>query len=173
MYELFWFKKGSYLDIRIMQEMAMESDLDGRWCVCFRYWHRSLNPRKLIEVKFSHLSRNMTMQRTLKLYKLPDVGFCAVAATSFFFFCLSDPTSLAQFLLLKHVIWHEREPEGVGVRVAWLAECQTKKPGTLWMWAWFPGVARDFFKGSASSADPRSHGVCAVPQCNHMHQHLC
>ncbi|XP_005089639.1 glycylpeptide N-tetradecanoyltransferase 2 [Aplysia californica] len=37
-----------------------------------RYWHRSLNPRKLIEVKFSHLSRNMTMQRTLKLYKLPD-----------------------------------------------------------------------------------------------------
>lgn len=38
----------------------------------FRYWHRSLNPKKLIEVKFSHLSRNMTMQRTLKLYKLPE-----------------------------------------------------------------------------------------------------
>ncbi|CAB4069606.1 NMT [Lepeophtheirus salmonis] len=37
-----------------------------------RYWHRSLNPKKLIEVKFSHLSRNMTMQRLLKLYKLPD-----------------------------------------------------------------------------------------------------
>ncbi|XP_076349549.1 glycylpeptide N-tetradecanoyltransferase 2-like isoform X2 [Tachypleus tridentatus] len=37
-----------------------------------RYWHRSLNPRKLIDVKFSHLSRNMTMQRTLKLYKLPE-----------------------------------------------------------------------------------------------------
>ncbi|XP_066262103.1 glycylpeptide N-tetradecanoyltransferase [Euwallacea similis] len=36
------------------------------------YWHRSLNPKKLIEVKFSHLSRKMTMQRTLKLYKLPD-----------------------------------------------------------------------------------------------------
>ncbi|KAF7273790.1 glycylpeptide N-tetradecanoyltransferase 1-like [Rhynchophorus ferrugineus] len=36
------------------------------------YWHRSLNPKKLIEVKFSHLSRNMTMQRTLKLYKLPE-----------------------------------------------------------------------------------------------------
>ncbi|XP_060551337.1 glycylpeptide N-tetradecanoyltransferase 2-like [Ruditapes philippinarum] len=39
---------------------------------CCRYWHRSLNPKKLIEVKFSHLTRNMTMQRTLKLYKLPD-----------------------------------------------------------------------------------------------------
>ncbi|NWW82183.1 NMT1 tetradecanoyltransferase, partial [Climacteris rufus] len=37
-----------------------------------RYWHRSLNPRKLIEVKFSHLSRNMTMQRTTKLYRLPE-----------------------------------------------------------------------------------------------------
>ncbi|XP_036763938.1 glycylpeptide N-tetradecanoyltransferase 2 isoform X2 [Manis pentadactyla] len=37
-----------------------------------RYWHRSLNPRKLVEVKFSHLSRNMTLQRTLKLYRLPD-----------------------------------------------------------------------------------------------------
>merc|ERR1711997_838190 len=38
-----------------------------------RYWHRSINPKKLIEVKFSHLSRNMTMQRHLKLYKLPEV----------------------------------------------------------------------------------------------------
>jgi len=37
-----------------------------------RYWHRSLNPKKLIEVKFSHLGRNMTMQRHLKLYRLPD-----------------------------------------------------------------------------------------------------
>ena len=42
--------------------------------VGYRYWHRSLNPRKLIEVRFSHLSRNMTMQRLLKLYKLPSVG---------------------------------------------------------------------------------------------------
>uniref|UniRef100_A0A8C5P2X4 Glycylpeptide N-tetradecanoyltransferase n=1 Tax=Jaculus jaculus TaxID=51337 RepID=A0A8C5P2X4_JACJA len=39
----------------------------------FRYWHRSLNPRKLVEVKFSHLSRNMTLQRTMKLYRLADV----------------------------------------------------------------------------------------------------
>lgn len=42
--------------------------------VCVRYWHRSLNPRKLVEVKFSHLSRNMTLQRTMKLYRLPDVN---------------------------------------------------------------------------------------------------
>jgi len=37
-----------------------------------RYWHRSINPKKLIEVKFSHLKRNMTMQRTIKLYRLPE-----------------------------------------------------------------------------------------------------
>lgn len=37
-----------------------------------RYWHRSLNPKKLIEVKFSHLSKNMTMQRHIKLYRLPE-----------------------------------------------------------------------------------------------------
>ncbi|KAL5261544.1 hypothetical protein ACHWQZ_G007302 [Mnemiopsis leidyi] len=37
-----------------------------------RYWHRSLNPKKLINVQFASLSKNMTMQRTIKLYKLPE-----------------------------------------------------------------------------------------------------
>lgn len=37
-----------------------------------RYWHRSLNPKKLIESKFSHLSKNMTLHRTIKLYRLPE-----------------------------------------------------------------------------------------------------
>ncbi|RDD40200.1 Glycylpeptide N-tetradecanoyltransferase 2 [Trichoplax sp. H2] len=37
-----------------------------------RYWHRSLNPKKLIDIKFSQLGRNMTMQRTIKLYRLPQ-----------------------------------------------------------------------------------------------------
>jgi len=36
-----------------------------------RYWHRSLDPKKLIEVGFSRLSPRMTMARTMKLYKLP------------------------------------------------------------------------------------------------------
>lgn len=39
-----------------------------------RYWHRSLNPKKLIETSFSHLGPRMTMQRTVKLYKLPEVS---------------------------------------------------------------------------------------------------
>ncbi|KRY51777.1 Glycylpeptide N-tetradecanoyltransferase 2, partial [Trichinella britovi] len=36
-----------------------------------RYWHRSLNPKKLIDVRFSQLGKNMTVQRTMKLYRLP------------------------------------------------------------------------------------------------------
>jgi hypothetical protein len=37
----------------------------------YRYYHRSLNPKKLIEVGFSPLHKRMTMSRTIKLYKLP------------------------------------------------------------------------------------------------------
>uniref|UniRef100_A0A7R9V3N1 Glycylpeptide N-tetradecanoyltransferase n=1 Tax=Chlamydomonas euryale TaxID=1486919 RepID=A0A7R9V3N1_9CHLO len=37
-----------------------------------RYWHRSLNPKKLIDVGFSRLAPRMTLARTIKLYKLPD-----------------------------------------------------------------------------------------------------
>ncbi|KAI3437841.1 hypothetical protein D9Q98_000287 [Chlorella vulgaris] len=37
-----------------------------------QYWHRSLNPKKLISIGFSRLAQRMTMARTLKLYKLPD-----------------------------------------------------------------------------------------------------
>lgn len=51
-----------------------------------RYWHRSLNPKKLIEVGFSRLHHNMTMSRTIKLYKLPDVSIprkhCCVPGAS-------------------------------------------------------------------------------------------
>mmetsp|Transcript_29021 Transcript_29021/g.40074 ORF Transcript_29021/g.40074 Transcript_29021/m.40074 type:complete len:450 (-) Transcript_29021:101-1450(-) len=36
-----------------------------------RYHHRSLNPKKLIEVGFSALHKRMTMSRTIKLFKLP------------------------------------------------------------------------------------------------------
>jgi glycylpeptide N-tetradecanoyltransferase len=36
-----------------------------------RYFHRSLNPKKLIEVGFSRLPPRMTMTGTIKMYKLP------------------------------------------------------------------------------------------------------
>lgn len=37
-----------------------------------QYWHRSLNPKKLIAVGFSRLAPRMTMARTIKLYKVAD-----------------------------------------------------------------------------------------------------
>nr|GEV71139.1 glycylpeptide N-tetradecanoyltransferase 1-like [Tanacetum cinerariifolium] len=37
-----------------------------------QYWHRMLNPKKLIDVEFSRLGPRMTMSRTIKLYKSPD-----------------------------------------------------------------------------------------------------
>jgi glycylpeptide N-tetradecanoyltransferase len=37
-----------------------------------QYWHRSLNPKKLIDVGFSRLAPRMTMSRTVKLYRLPE-----------------------------------------------------------------------------------------------------
>ncbi|XP_068639924.1 glycylpeptide N-tetradecanoyltransferase 1-like [Aristolochia californica] len=37
-----------------------------------QYWHRSLNPKKLIDVGFSRLGARMTMSRTIKLYKIPE-----------------------------------------------------------------------------------------------------
>lgn len=37
-----------------------------------RYYHRSLNPKKLIDVGFSHLGPRMTMARTVKLFKVPE-----------------------------------------------------------------------------------------------------
>jgi len=42
-----------------------------------RYYHRSLNPKKLIDVGFSHLGSRMTIARTIKLYKLPEEPQCS------------------------------------------------------------------------------------------------
>jgi glycylpeptide N-tetradecanoyltransferase len=37
-----------------------------------RYYHRSLNPKKLIEVGFSRIAPRMTLARTIRLYRLPE-----------------------------------------------------------------------------------------------------
>jgi len=37
-----------------------------------RYYHRSLNPKKLVEVGFSGLSRTMTIARAVKLYRVDE-----------------------------------------------------------------------------------------------------
>lgn len=36
-----------------------------------RYYHRSLNPKKLIDISFSRLQPRMTLSMTIKLYKVP------------------------------------------------------------------------------------------------------
>jgi len=37
-----------------------------------RYYHRSLNPKKLVDIGFSHLYGRMTIPRLTRLNKLPD-----------------------------------------------------------------------------------------------------
>lgn len=43
-----------------------------------RYYHRSLNPKKLIAIGFSHQNKKLTMSATIKLYALPDKVALAV-----------------------------------------------------------------------------------------------
>ncbi|GFR43176.1 hypothetical protein Agub_g4226 [Astrephomene gubernaculifera] len=69
----------------LIKEITRRVNLCGIWQAAYtagvllpkpvatcRYYHRSLNPRKLIDVGFSRLAPRMTMARTMKLYKLPD-----------------------------------------------------------------------------------------------------
>ncbi len=68
-----------------MQEITRRVNLCNIWQAAYtagvllpkpvatcRYYHRSLNPKKLIDVNFSRLAPRMTLARTIKLYKLPD-----------------------------------------------------------------------------------------------------
>lgn len=67
----------------LIREITRRVNLRGIWQAAFtagallpspvsssRYYHRSLNPKKLIEVGFSRLQPRMTMARTLKLYSV-------------------------------------------------------------------------------------------------------
>ncbi|GMH22042.1 hypothetical protein Nepgr_023885 [Nepenthes gracilis] len=69
----------------MIKEVTRRIHLENLWQAAFtagvviptpvatcQYWHRSLNPKKLIDVGFSRLGPRMTMSRTVKLYKLPD-----------------------------------------------------------------------------------------------------
>ena len=69
----------------LIQEITRRVNLEGIWQAVYtagvvlpkpvascRYYHRSINPKKLIEVGFSRLAPRMTMARTIKLFKLPD-----------------------------------------------------------------------------------------------------
>jgi glycylpeptide N-tetradecanoyltransferase len=36
------------------------------------YWHRNLNPKKLVEIEFSFKPADTPMSRYIKLHRLPD-----------------------------------------------------------------------------------------------------
>eukprot|EP01066_Platyproteum_vivax_P016758 Platyproteum_vivax@DN7217_c0_g1_i1.p1 len=67
----------------LVKEVTRRVNLRGVWQAVYtagvvlprpvgqcRYWHRSLNPKKLIDVGFSHLSARMTLSRTIKMFAL-------------------------------------------------------------------------------------------------------
>ena len=67
----------------LIREITRRVNLHGVWQAAYtagvvlpkpigtaRYWHRSLNVKKLIEIGFTHLHPRMTMSRTIKLFKL-------------------------------------------------------------------------------------------------------
>lgn len=69
----------------LIKEVTRRVNLHGIWQAAYtagvvlpkpvatcRYWHRSINPKKLVEVGFSHLSARGTMPRLIKLNRLPD-----------------------------------------------------------------------------------------------------
>lgn len=69
----------------LIKEITRRVNLTNRWQAVYtagvvlpkpvgkcRYYHRSINPKKLIEVKFSHLPPKMTIASMITKYKLPD-----------------------------------------------------------------------------------------------------
>ncbi|KAG6590997.1 glycylpeptide N-tetradecanoyltransferase 2 [Phytophthora cinnamomi] len=76
-----------------------------------RYFHRSLNPKKLIEVGFSRLAPRMTMTRTIKQFKLPDAtatpGFRAMQKKDVAPVTALLKTYLAKFDLVQHYDQHD------------------------------------------------------------------
>jgi glycylpeptide N-tetradecanoyltransferase len=73
----------------LIREVTRRVNLTGVWQAVYtagvrlprpvsacRYFHRSLNPKKLVDIGFSHLSRSMTMTRLIRLNKLPSAPLC-------------------------------------------------------------------------------------------------
>lgn len=70
----------------LIKEVTRRVNLQDRWQAVYtagvvlpkpvarcQYWHRSLNPKKLIESRFSRLPPRLTMAMTIRLYKLSDM----------------------------------------------------------------------------------------------------
>ncbi len=80
------------------------SEIEPVICIFTDTGIASLNPRKLVEVKFSHLSRNMTLQRTMKLYRLPDVS-CFVRNDTLYGIVHPEITIILFQTYMLYIIW--------------------------------------------------------------------
>ena len=71
----------------LIKEVVRRSNLSGIWQGVYtsgtilptpitqtRYYHRSLNPKKLFEARFSYRNQKMSMSAYTELYKLPEMA---------------------------------------------------------------------------------------------------
>lgn len=69
----------------LIREVTRRCNLEGIWQAAYtagivipkpigrcQYYHRSLNPKKLVEIGFTHIGPRTTMSRTIKLLRLPQ-----------------------------------------------------------------------------------------------------
>lgn len=110
-----------------------------------QYWHRSLNVRKLIDIEFSRIQQRMTLNRTIKLYRLPETtstpGFRAMTEAD-----VPAVTALMHDYLAKFKLWVEWDEE------------ETKH----WM------LPRDGVVNSFVVEDPETHKVTDVCSFYHL-----
>lgn len=66
-----------------------------------RYWHRSINPKKLVEVQFSSLHQRMTLQRMMRIYRVPDVSVVWLCVPLRYPFFLPQETKVAGLRLME------------------------------------------------------------------------
>lgn len=109
----------------LIKEVTRRVNLTGRWQAVYtagvvvptpvakcRYYHRTINPVKLIAVGFSCLAPRMTMQRTVRLYKLPDeptiTGFRPMEQKD-----VPQVVNLLKDYLKKFSLWIEWDEEEV------------------------------------------------------------
>lgn len=95
----------------LIREITRRVNLQGIWQAAYtagavlprpvsssRYYHRSLNPKKLIEVGFSRLQPRMTMTRTMKLYAVkPQTSVPGIRQMK------TEDTTAACALLMKYL----------------------------------------------------------------------
>lgn len=119
----------------LIKEITRRINLEGVWQAVYTagvvlskpvatncYYHRCLNPKKLIEIGFSLLQPRMTLSRTQKLYKLPlavlTPGWRPLEKKDIPKACRLLNLHLSKFDL--HQIFNEQEFEHVFITRSWV-----------------------------------------------------